>query len=167
MKNSFEKKGDLFIVFVKSAKAEDPIEIIVDKPALEKMQTFKNTWYVVFTNPKNRKPMPYVYGTLKGKKFLLHRFLLDPVDGEYVDHINRNTLDNRIENLRKVNATENAKNRSAYGYSGVRNVIWNKVAKKWIVSLKVNGKYVEFGRFDLIRDAEITAEKARKENGYI
>ena len=54
-------------------------------------------------------------------KYYKHRliatqFIENPNDFDYVDHVNRNRLDNRIDNLRWCSASDNSKNRSStYG----------------------------------------------------
>ena len=82
-----------------------------------------------------------------GKKiFRLHRMILG-LDGEFsydevVDHINRNTLDNRKCNLRIVPQGDNARNRgvSSSNKSGVTGVHWNKEMKAWIATRSIKGK---------------------------
>ena len=48
--------------------------------------------------------------------------------GKYYDHIDRNTLNNRKNNLRPATSTENSQNRSKYknNTSGFTGVIWDK-----------------------------------------
>jgi hypothetical protein len=80
-----------------------------------------------------------------------------------IDHINRNPLDNRIENLRIVTVSQNALNRpkQANNTSGFKNVSWHKYKKKWRVRVKVAKKELHIGYFDDIELAELVAQEAR------
>ena len=59
----------------------------------------------------------YVYITIQYKRVKLHRiiaeaFIPNPDNKPQIDHINRNKLDNSVENLRWVTAQENSNNRT-------------------------------------------------------
>lgn len=106
----------------------------------------------------------YAYANVnRGKKKTVrfHQMLFDAPSGMTVDHINRNKLDNRKENIRVVTITENVLNRDVYknNTSGARGVTWNRVKRKWQVRLTWNKKVVSLGYFDNIEDAK----KARLE----
>jgi hypothetical protein len=77
--------------------------------------------------------------------------------GLEVDHINRDTMDNRIENLRVVTKSQNLSNRAVYG-SGV---IWHKRAGKWNVQFSVKNKLRSFGYFKTKEQAEDVAQLVR------
>lgn len=96
-----------------------------------------------------------------GKRYLAHRvifFLHNKYLPKYVDHINGDRLDNRIENLREVTAQQSA-------FNTITNRILPKnVYKKlnrYVVKLRLNGKLYYFGSFKDLELAEIVAEEAR------
>lgn len=91
----------------------------------------------------------YAVRTDKNNKGIyLHRLIMGFPKGK-VDHINRNKLDNRYENLRVVTAKENSinigkfKNKSSI-YKGVS---WDKRRNDWIAYLSEKGKKVHIGYF--------------------
>lgn len=54
----------------------------------------------------------YAYAQKGGKRVAaLHRLILKPMAGQYVDHINGDKLDNRLCNLRIADASTNVANR--------------------------------------------------------
>ena len=91
--------------------------------------------------------------------YLMHHKYLP----EFIDHINGNRSDNRIENLRSATKEENGQNRimPSHNTSGVKNVSWMKNNKKWGVHLRINGKKRWFGLHDDLEFAELVAMEAR------
>lgn len=75
-----------------------------------------------------------------------------------VDHINRDRLDNRRENLRVVGRRLNSINRAGSGkYSQYIGVSFFKPAKLWRAYMQRDGKRVELGYFK----SEVAAAQAR------
>ena len=102
----------------------------------------------------------YARGQVGGKRVFLHRFVasLLGMDGRYIDHINRDPLDNRAANLRPATAEQNGANRSsAASKSGVRGVHRHK--NGWVVKFRSAGRLHYFG---LYRSVDMAAEVARK-----
>lgn len=88
-----------------------------------------------------------------GRQVLLHmqREILGLAYGDKrrVDHVNGDTLDNRVANLRIATIVQNAQNsrmpsRNKSGYKGV---CWNKEKRKWESQIRVNGRHVHLGYF--------------------
>lgn len=81
-----------------------------------------------------------------------------------VDHINRNTLDNRKINLRLVTDKENAKNRgeSKINKSGVNGVSFREDNKKFRVRITVDRKEITIGHYSSFEDACIARMEAEK-----
>jgi hypothetical protein len=81
----------------------------------------------------------YMRGSVNGRKVLAHRVIWAMHHGEWprgqIDHINGDRSDNRIENLREVDAAGNARNHPMHrnNTSGEVGVTWNALRKKWMV----------------------------------
>lgn len=110
---------------------------------------------------KNQKGGRRRYVTIQGIKYLHYRLVYawhyGPIpDGKLVDHINRQTLDDRIENLRIASRAENSRNNSARGY------FWDKHSGKWIVKVKADGKYHYGGLFTHEHKASLAARELKK-----
>lgn len=73
-----------------------------------------------------------------------------------LDHINGDTLDNRIVNLRDADLNQNSQNRRAVSLSGYKGVQAEKsTANPWKASIRVRGKLSHLGMF---KTAEQAAE---------
>lgn len=88
------------------------------------------------------------------KRFYMHQLVANAWPGEVVDHVNRNSLDNRRANLRICKYWQNTVNsRAKIGRSGFRGVSAHP-SGTWHVALRHDGKRVNVGTF---RDAEEAA----------
>jgi len=93
--------------------------------------------------------------------FLWHHGYL-PV---YIDHIDGNTQNNKIENLRAATCSENQRNSKIRKDSktGVKGVCVHKSSGKFTAQLKVAGNKRYLGLFDTIEDAEQAIRLAREQ----
>ena len=95
-----------------------------------------------------------IKGTRNTKTYLLHRLLMETFIGrklnkfEKVDHINGNSLDNRIKNLRVCSAKENSRNRKGND-KGVRRTSSGKFSAR----ITVDRKEIYLGSFSLKKEA--------------
>ena len=82
---------------------------------------------------------------------------------KFIDHINGNRSDNRIENLREATKVENGYNRKmpSHNTTGVKNVFWMSDRNKWGVRIRVNKKPIWLGLHDDLEFAELVAIEAR------
>jgi DNA polymerase-1 len=106
--------------------------------------------------------------TNKGQRYLIsmHRQILKVPDDRFVDHANRNGLDNRKANLRPATRAENGRNRAksnnrSYSskYKGVSQYPGKKL---WKAHIQVNRKLLSLGSFDDEVQAAKSYDRAAK-----
>jgi len=89
------------------------------------------------------------YGRKNKKIILMHRFVLNDPEKATIDHINKNTLDNRIKNLRVCTQGENNCNRGkqSNNKSGFKGVWWQSDHKMWSAEIKFKTSKQRLGYF--------------------
>jgi len=132
------------------------LEAVIDDSDYERVSVHK--WYA----QRLRHNFYAARGNGRGKLQLMHRFLLNAKEGEFVDHLNRNTLDNRMLNIRITTRGVNGHNRirglkNKTGFRGVSKV---HGAKTWRASIKKNGVPISLGCFATPKDAAIIYDQA-------
>jgi hypothetical protein len=108
----------------------------------------------------------YRHTKINGKTYRLHTLIWLWHHGEIpemLDHINKNTSDNRIENLRIATPSQNAMNRKLFSNntSGCRGVAWHKHQAKWFAYVDFNRRRKCLGYFDDLELADLVATEAR------
>jgi hypothetical protein len=116
-------------------------------------------------------PSGYLKICVNGKKYFAHRLIYLFHHGHmpmFLDHIDRNGLNNKIENLREATLSQNSANTSirSDNTSGYRGVSWDKKAKKWLAKITIFRKQKYLGYFSSPEAAyEVYCEAARNHYG--
>lgn len=135
----------------KIIKTRKGIEIIVDDEDYERLNKF--TWRIKRDGYPSRNP-PKENG--KQRVIPMHIEILGKRDGYEIDHINRNKLDNRKENLRFVTHAQNCRNSyNTRGKSKYKGVAWISRLNKWRARININKKQYYIGFFENEIDAAI------------
>jgi hypothetical protein len=130
------------------------LKFYFDLEDYEKIKIYK--WYVSNANYVMSSFLPT--GSKKGGKISLfmHRIVTNCLDEKLaIDHINHDRTDNRKENLRIVNYSQNGQNKynKVDTSSGRRGVSWSKTAKKWDCYISIEGKRIKLGYYDSLDEA--------------
>lgn len=142
---------------------------IVDDEDFERLS--KYTWFV---NDGYVKRSVYIgmdeKGRSKTKTILLHREIMNVRSSSVcVDHINMDKLDNRKENLRIANKSENGCNRgknknNTTGYKGVYFIKRKDYkTKKYEAYIVKNRKKIVIGRYKTAEEASFERNKFAKQ----
>ena len=109
----------------------------------------------------------YMKVTIKNKQYYIHRIIYLMQHGfmpQMIDHIDGNSKNNSIENLREADSSKNNFN-SVYknkNKSGYRNVFYNKERNTWTIYITINKKTKFFGSYEDVELAGLVAEEARR-----
>ena len=91
-------------------------------------------------------------------KLYLHRLVMGCTKGDktIIDHIDRNKIDCRKNNLRFVTRCQNNMNScvSSDNTSGIKGVSWNKEKNKWEAKITVNKQDIRLGLYSNFDDAK-------------
>jgi hypothetical protein len=111
-------------------------------------------------------PEGYLRVSVDKRQYLLHRLIYLYHNNnvpEFLDHINGNRSDNRIENLRPATNYQNTCNSKlrSDNTSGVKGVNWNKIKNRWQARIFVNKKAISLGYYKDLELAELVMMEAR------
>ena len=95
----------------------------------------------------------------------VHRLIYYMHTGSFpavIDHIDGDTGNNKIENLRPATVSKNSMNCkiSIANTSGVKGVSWHKTTGKWAAYVRINGRQAALGLHDHIFDAACARRSA-------
>lgn len=151
-KNEIRVVGNICEMDLYNMKGEVRATTVFNKKYLSKVKKLK--W----------SQITYGYVRHVKSKTMLHRMIIDAEDGEIVDHINRNPLDNRRENLRIVTQAQNVinKGKQSNNTSGHTGVDYDKRTKSWKVRINIGKKMIWLGRHKQLEDAVNARKEAEK-----
>ncbi len=110
----------------------------------------------------------YRYITVKGKKYAAHRLAWFYAHGRWpsaqLDHVNGDTSDNRLVNLREAEFAENTVNRRIYknNKSGYKGVSFHKASGQWRARIYHKKQCTELGGFASAEEAARAYDAAAK-----
>lgn len=95
----------------------------------------------------------------------MHREIMMSFPGEMIDHVNRNGLDNRVQNLRVATAQQNAFNRKGQknNVSGYKGVSFHEKSQKYYARITISGITKTLGYFDTPEEASKVYNQAANE----
>lgn len=119
-----------------------------------------NTNRIIATciNKQTGYKMVHLWKDNKEKGDTIHRllaihFISNPDNKKYVDHIDRNKLNNNLSNLRWVNGTENNLNSGSQDRE-LHNIYYRKDRNMYRVIIQRYGKPIYLGTYNTIEEAK-------------
>lgn len=108
---------------------------------------------------------------INNKAYRVHRLIWLYQTGvlpDLVDHIDHDRLNNSWSNLREVDRTGNARNKtkSKANTSGTTGVSYETRRNKWRASIGTDGRKIDLGMFETLEEAVAARKIAEKNLGY-
>lgn len=160
LRNKYSNSGH---GFVEISLTNSDKTFVIDEEDIDLVQQCKS-WNANFNPDKSIKA---IQGRVDGKTVFLHRFLMKDalentnIENAMIDHIDRNTTNNRRSNLRVVSKTTNNRSRRVMGKSSkFPGVSWYKNYKKWHARIRLDGMQKHLGYYVHEQDAARAYRKA-------
>lgn len=136
--------------------------VLVDQEDFNDLKIHK--WYLDHRGYAIRHEKKNEYRDRARKIIKMHRFIMKAKDGEFIDHINRNPLDNRKINLRIATNSQNQANSALFksNKTGYKGVIKYNQKKPWAAQIHVQGKRVFKGMFNTKEEAALKYNELAK-----
>ena len=105
---------------------------------------------------------------IKYNRYRAHRIIFLMFKGylpEFIDHIDGDNTNNKIENLRECTKSENSWNAklAKTNKSGVKGVYQHKTSRSWIAYISHKGRQMQIGSFKTIDEASKAVRDKRNE----
>ena len=135
---------------------------------LRGMNTFNGTWPGKPAGSLSPEQNRYWLVGIKKRLFFVHRIIFSMFntlpDGYEVDHIDGNTFNNSIENLRSATRLQNTKNskKAKNTASGVKGVTRTSNGRYWCARITCNKVVYNIGCYETIEEASKAYEEKAK-----
>ena len=150
-------------------ETESEIEIERNQDGVAVIKTAKNEEFLVDDNKYHdlikyswcNDGKGYAKAKINGRDMYIHRFLMNATKNVIIDHINNNSYDNRMSNLRNSNKSLNNHNSSKKknATSDFYGVSYDKNRSKYTATVSKNGKCYNLGRFATEEEAAKVRDK--------
>lgn len=136
-KNDYIDRGDFYEIILYDRSLKEKARAMIDKDDYLRISAIS---WCLDSN-----------GYVMSGKGTLHRFLLGSMPNMEIDHINRNKLDNRRNNLRFVTHQKNTQNR-------VTKNAYQRPSGRWSSYVGIDGKTKTLGTFNTQQEAQMIAD---------
>jgi hypothetical protein len=163
MKKNKRNRNTLKKLFPTKEILQKHLFIDIEKQEITRLSTGNRLTFIL--NGRKNKKYYVIHFSFKGKShhFLVHRLFFYWHYGylpDQIDHIDRNSMNNKISNLREINDSNNQRNKEKNNIrlgkktsSRHKNVSWDKRGKKWRARPFLNKKGYNLGQYDNEDDA--------------